>query len=605
MPLRLPRTFWADRFVLAVLVATSAWLALSWGRATTEVAPIWVGNGILAGWLLSRRTSHWPGYLGVAFVAELAARALTGDRPAFVFAFSVFNQVEVLLLAGIVRWRVPDTRDPSSWLRLGGIATAATLLACTVSGALAGLLTHATLDLPLLPAIGTWFASHVVGMVVVTTTTLVAQREGLGLFIAPRRRWGLAWILALVAGITGAAFLTRYPVLFMTYPPLLLAAVRHRFAGVGLGVITMAVVGAALTAEGYGPLWIDGLDRAGRMALLQLYIAGACLMTIPVCLAMAERDRLAARLGESESRYRLLADYSHDAIIRIRGDGERVYVSPAASEMLGWSTAELAGNHWDFIHPDDRERQQHALSRALTSGLPSTDIYRLRHRDGHYVWIEAVSRGIPPDDGEPGLVVVARNIDRRVAIEQALAESRQELERQSRVDALTELANRRQFDERVQQGVRRAGRSGLPLSLLSLDIDRFKLVNDTHGHAAGDAVLRAFGQRLCASVRETDLVARLGGDEFAILLEDQDVDAAQTVARKIIAAMAPPVATAGLDIPVATSIGIAWTTSADDAAGLLARADAALYAAKRAGRNCYRIASPPGTVPDAQVTPPA
>ena len=605
MPLRLPRTFWADRFVLAVLVATSAWLALSLGRGHDEVAPVWAGNGILAGWLLSRRTSHWGGYAAVGLVAEIAARSLVGDRLGMTLGFALSNLVEVLLLAGIVRWRVPDTRDPSSWLRLGGIATAASLLACTVSGLLAGLLVHHARGLPLAPIFGTWFAAHMVGLVVVTTTTLVAQREGLGLFIAPRRRWGLAGVLALVAGVTAAAFLTRYPLLFLTYPPLLLAAVRHRFAGVGLGVITMALVAVVITAEGHGPLWLDGLDRAGRIALLQLYIAGACLMTIPVCLAMTERDRLAARLGESESRYRLLADYSHDAIIRIRGDGERVYVSPAASEMLGWSTAELAGNHWDFIHPDDRERQQHALARALTSGLPSTDIYRLRHRDGHYVWIEAVSRGIPPDDGEPGLVVVARNIDRRVAIEQALAESRQELERQSRVDALTELANRRQFDERVQQGVRRAGRSGLPLSLLSLDIDRFKLVNDTHGHAAGDAVLRAFGQRLCASVRETDLVARLGGDEFAILLEDQGVDAAQTVARKIIAAMAPPVATAGLDIPVATSIGIAWTTSADDAAGLLARADAALYAAKRAGRNCYRIASPPGTVPDAQVTPPA
>ncbi len=601
--LKLPRTFWADRLLLAVLVATSAWLALWLGRGHDEVAPVWVSNGILAGWLLSRRTSGWPGYAGLGFIAEVVARSLVGDPTGMTLAFALCNLAEVLLLAGIVRWRVPDTRDPSSWLRLGGIATAAALLACSASGLLAALLVHWSEEISLARTFGTWFAAHMVGLVVVTTTTLVAQREGLGLFIAPRRRWGLAGVLALVAGVTAAAFLTRYPLLFLTYPPLLLAAVRHRFAGVGLGVITMAVIAVLFTAEGHGPLWIDGLDRAGRIALLQLYIAGACLMTIPVCLAMAERDRLATRLGESEARYRMLADYSHDAIIRIRGDGERVYVSPAASEMLGWSTAELAGSHWDFVHPEERERQQRALARALATGLPSTDIYRLRHRDGHYVWIEAVSRGIPPDDGEPGLVVVARNIDQRMATEQALAESRRELERQSRVDALTELANRRQFDERVQQAVRRAGRTGMTLSLLSLDIDRFKLVNDTHGHAAGDAVLRAFGQRLCASVRETDLVARLGGDEFAILLEDQGVDAAQTVARKIIAAMAAPVATAGLDIPVATSIGIAWTTSADDAAGLLARADGALYAAKRAGRNCYRIAAaPPGRT---QVTPPA
>ena len=189
--------------------------------------------------------------------------------------------------------------------------------------------------------------------------------------------------------------------------------------GVGLGVITMALVAAIATSRGYGPLLEPGLSHAARTALLQLYIAGACVMTIPVCLAMAERDRLATRLRESEALYRLLADNSHDAIIRIRSDGDRVYVSPAATEMLGWSTHELMGTHWDFIHPDDLERQQQALATALATGEPSTDVYRLRHRDGHYVWIEAVSRGIR-DGSAPELIVVARNIDRRVAAEQEL-----------------------------------------------------------------------------------------------------------------------------------------------------------------------------------------
>ncbi len=590
--LKLPRSYVADRTLLAVLIATGAWLGLTVGRGSTEVAPIWVGNGILAGWLLSRRTCNWPGYLAVAFVAEWAARSLTGDAPWRVLSFTAINQIETLLVASVVRWRVPDTRDPSSWLRLGGIATAASLLACAVSGALAGTLVHLAFDQTWLPAAGRWFAAHMVGMVVMATTTLVAQREGLGLFVAPGRRWSLAGTLALVAALTGLTFTTPYPLLFLTYPPLLLAAVRHRFAGVGLGVITLAAVATYATAHGVGPLWMEGLDRAGRIALLQLYIAGACVMTLPVSLAMAERDRLASRLRESEARYRMLADHSHDAIIRIRADGERVYVSPSASEMLGWSTEELAGAHWDFIHPDDLERQQQALRHALATGEPSTDIYRLRHRDGHYVWIEAVSRGIPPGDAEPGLIVVARNIDRRVAIEQALAESRNELERQTRVDALTELANRRQLDERLQLATRRAGRSGLPLSLLSLDIDRFKQINDTHGHLAGDAVLRTFGERLCASVRGTDLVARLGGDEFVILLEDEGLPAAEAVAKKILQAMAAPVEADGLSIPVATSIGIACTTEPIDTTTLLARADAALYAAKRSGRNRYEVAAP-------------
>ena len=393
-----------------------------------------------------------------------------------------------------------------------------------------------------------------------------------------------------MAATTAAAFLTPYPLLFLTYPPLLLAAVRHRFAGVGLGVITMALVAALATSHGYGPLLEPGLSQAGRTALLQLYIAGACVMTIPVCLAMAERDRLAARLRESEALYRLLADNSHDAIIRIRSDGDRVYVSPAATEMLGWSTHELMGTHWDFIHPDDLERQQQALATALATGEPSTDVYRLRHRDGHYVWIEAVSRGIR-DGTSPELIVVARNIDRRVAAEQELAESRRELERQSRVDALTDLANRRQFEERLALALARLHRHGIPLALMALDVDNFKQVNDRHGHACGDAVLRAFARRLRDTARETDLVARVGGDEFIILLEDLAPGVAQTLADRIIASMAEPVRAGGVDIPVSTSIGIACTDGPTDAMTLLQRADAALYAAKRAGRNRYEIAT--------------
>src|SRR5690606_378384 len=215
-------------------------------------------------------------------------------------------------------------------------------------------------------------------------------------------------------------------------PALLLAAVRHRFVGVALGVIALGAIAAVATTLGYGPLLLE-LTGMGRIALLQLYLACGCVMTIPICLAMAEHDRLTARLGESERRYRMLADHSHDVIARIRADGERLYVSPSSVEMLGWTPAEMLGSRWKILHPDDRERQQQAMADALASGEPRTDIYRLRHKEGHYVWIEAVSRCIPADEGggPVDVMVTARNINRRVAAEQALAESRRELERLS------------------------------------------------------------------------------------------------------------------------------------------------------------------------------
>lgn len=590
--LTLPRAYWADRTILAALIFTTAWLSLTLARGPGELAAIWVGNGILVGWLLSRRTATWPGYLLVAYPTELLARVLAGDAAPIAIAIATCNLAEVLVVAGSVRRLVPDTRDPQSWMRLGGIATAATLVACALSGLLAAAFARLLVDgRPYLPALAQWFAAHVVGTVIAATTTLVAQREGIGLFIAPNRRWSLAATLALVVAVGIAVFLTASPVLFLSYPPLLLMAVRHRFAGVGLGVIALALTGAVATAQGLGPFGAPTMDTGQRIALLQLFIAGACLMTIPVCLALVERDRLAARLRESERLYRMLADHSHDAIVRIGADGQLAYVSPSAVEMTGWPPRELAGSPWDLVHPDDRALQQEAIHAAFATDAPRTDIYRMRHRDGHDVWVEAVSRRIPADDGNGyDLMITARNINKRKAAEQALAESRRELERQSRVDALTDLPNRRQFDERLDLALKRVQRHRVPIALLCLDLDRFKAINDGYGHAAGDAVLQAFARRLCDSVRETDLVARLGGDEFAILLEDVPPGGAEAVARKVVACMADPVEAASHRLQVATSVGVACTEQPTEPATLMAKADAALYVAKHAGRNRYHIA---------------
>jgi diguanylate cyclase (GGDEF)-like protein len=157
---------------------------------------------------------------------------------------------------------------------------------------------------------------------------------------------------------------------------------------------------------------------------------------------------------------------------------------------------------------------------------------------------------------------------------------------------LTGLANRLQFNERVTLAAARRQRTPAPIALLYLDIDRFKQINDTMGHAAGDAILVAFADRLRASVRETDLVARLGGDEFVVLVEDLDSSAvAETIAHNLIASLAGGIVVNGKAIPVTTSIGIAFRDGAIASGDeLIKLADDALYAAKAAGRNTFRVA---------------
>jgi len=171
-----------------------------------------------------------------------------------------------------------------------------------------------------------------------------------------------------------------------------------------------------------------------------------------------------------------------------------------------------------------------------------------------------------------------------------------QLQALARIDTLTGLPNRHQFNEKLQEALAKARTSGEALALMFLDVDHFKKVNDTLGHAAGDAVLREFGQRLQRAVRPTDCVARLAGDEFVIILEGLRGEAEpQFVARKILAQISHVFDIEGRHLDVSTSVGIAFHRGGViSASELLARADAALYEAKAAGRNTYRIAESKG-----------
>lgn len=576
---------------MALLIGAVDWLLLHYSHGIGELAVVWLGNGLLAAWLLSRPTHVWRWYVLAGLLADIGARALDDTSILRAAGRGLADTVEVLIVAVAIRRRVPDIGDPQHWLTLGGIAITSTLLGCAVSALLASV-ANMLAGGRFLDDLLSWYAAHVVGMVVFGTTALVMHRRGARLLAAKGRRKSFAIDMLLIVGICVLVFSVRLPVLFLAYPPLLLAAFRHGFSGVAMGMLLFGLVGSVATMMGEGPITLlGGGGSAGRIALLQIYIAGACLMTIPVALVMAERHRLNARVRDSEMRFRMLADYSHDVIVRMRADGERLYVSPSAYDVLGWAPAEMLGLRWNLVHPEDRDLQQQVMRDVLESGLPRTATYRVQHKDGHYVWIEAVARPIPSIDRQGmDIIFTGRDISRRVAAEAALEASRRELERLARVDPLTGLANRRQFEERLQLALARSQRQGMPLALMYLDVDHFKQINDTWGHAAGDRVLCSFAERLTRCVRSTDLVARLGGDEFVVIVEDASLpDAAETVARKLIDEMHHGIKVDEVTLVATTSIGIAFTATPVDATTLLASADAALYAAKQAGRNTWRI----------------
>jgi diguanylate cyclase (GGDEF)-like protein len=199
------------------------------------------------------------------------------------------------------------------------------------------------------------------------------------------------------------------------------------------------------------------------------------------------------------------------------------------------------------------------------------------------------------------LVVANRRLAALVREKEALVDALQrredEVSQLAYYDPVTELPNRRMLMDRLNHDLAQGGRLGHSTAVLFLDLDKFKAVNDAFGHEAGDTLLREVGARLRRCVRSSDTVSRLGGDEFVIVLPQiADPEEAISAAEKLITVLSQPVTVAGQRVDVTTSIGIAIAPPGvgQDASALLARADAAMYAAKKAGRNCFRFGGEPG-----------
>lgn len=313
---------------------------------------------------------------------------------------------------------------------------------------------------------------------------------------------------------------------------------------------------------------------------------------------ITDLKRHQAALEETEQRYRLVAEYSGDIILAVSG-GTVSYVSPAVTEALGWPIGAVLGESLTrFCHADDIAAVAEALN--TLRGQPEAD-YRARalHRDGHYIWVEARARRLPgPDDPlSASLVINLRSITARKAIEEQLEDANKRLTELARLDGLTGLANRRHLDEALEAECRRAARGGWPLAVVMLDLDNFKRLNDTHGHQAGDEVLRRLGALFQGFAnRAGDVAGRYGGEELLLVLPNTSLEQAKGAGENLRAAVQ------GLDLgalgvgTVTASIGVAVTKptgGARDADELVRAADQALYEAKRLGKN--RVVAADGT----------
>jgi diguanylate cyclase (GGDEF)-like protein/PAS domain S-box-containing protein len=299
------------------------------------------------------------------------------------------------------------------------------------------------------------------------------------------------------------------------------------------------------------------------------------------------RKAAEAARRESDGRYRQLVEGLPDALLVV-SDGRIVYVNVAGVALLGATDAAalLDTPVLDLIHPDEREQVRGRVQETEGGRRNPQHEIRLVRRDGSVIEVEVT--GLPVTyHGRPAAQAVLRDITQRKALERQLVH-------QAFHDALTGLANRALFLDRLGHALARAGRQEETLAVLFVDLDGFKVVNDSLGHAAGDALLGAVAARLRACARAGDTVARLGGDEFVLLLEGlADGDEAARAARRIAAALAPAFAVDGQELFVTASVGVALNTPDHDGAEALLRdADIAMYRAKRAGRARWALFDP-------------
>ena len=322
-------------------------------------------------------------------------------------------------------------------------------------------------------------------------------------------------------------------------------------------------------------------------------LSGVALGAVAVSVFLGARQLLsfrqsAARLTEaavraSEARFRSLVQHSSDLIFVIGADGVIQFASSSASRLIGYEPEALVGvDLLALAHRDDADIVASFVRVAASlPGVSPPAEWRLRGTDDTIVQVEAIASNRLADDAVGGIVVNARDVGERKALLDQLAH-------QAFHDPLTGLANRALFYDRVSHALELGQREGRTVTVLFLDLDGFKQINDTMGHAEGDHLLRMVANRLRACARATDTVARLGGDEFAVLVEDTAVArSTERLIERIREQMAFPYTLATREVRISASVGSA-STIGGDVDEVLRHADVAMYAAKRAEKGGHR-----------------
>ena len=323
--------------------------------------------------------------------------------------------------------------------------------------------------------------------------------------------------------------------------------------------------------------WVDPVSpiAAAAVAITALVVARQLLTVRENVQLIAE-----AAARRNEARFRALVQHASDVILVVRGDLTIRFASPSVARVLKLDPAGITGQPLaDVLDADIRDAALAFLRAALrTPGVTPAVEWRFQGSRAAPLHVEVIASNLLAEPDVRGLVLNLRDVSERKQLEQQLTHL-------AFHDPLTGLANRALFRDRVSHALALSRRQGTAITVMFLDLDDFKQVNDSLGHAEGDQLIAAVAERLQASARSADTVARFGGDEFAILLEDPPGGTGhQALLERLTRALARTFPLAGTELYVTASIGIATATGEESADDLLRNADMAMYTAKRRGK---------------------
>lgn len=346
------------------------------------------------------------------------------------------------------------------------------------------------------------------------------------------------------------------------------------------GIQSLIVVPLMAPERLRGFLGFDSVRRQRRWSQAANLLLRAVADIIVGGLA---RHEAFTALAQSEERFRTLVRRSSDVVMILGADTRLRYLGPSAESVLDWPVAERAGTRYlDAVHPDDAAAVGDLLDPAASAGAAQPQLmlpdHRVRAGDGGWRWCSAVATDLHADAVIGGMVLNLHDITRRKEAELAL-------QHQALHDPLTALPNRALLADRLAHALLLARGSGQHIGVLFMDLDDFKLINDSIGHRAGDALLMAMARRLREALEPQDTVTRFGGDEFVVVLEHRGADPAAigAAADRLLRLVAAPLRIEGREYNVTASAGLVISAGDESADELLRDADAAMYRAKAQG----------------------